>query len=90
MKGKTTRELAAMESTLNKKNTYMHLFKNGDKAKRETIAEKTGRNIIFVYDQVIEDEDKYGYDPKSKRDSHFKQRNMPVPHKEYGNVMTTS
>ena len=50
MKGKTVRELEAMRDELKNKNTYMHLFKNEEKLKRETIAEKTGKAVIFVYD----------------------------------------
>ena len=50
MKPKTTKELAAMEGELDKKNTYMHIFKSDRNLKRETIANKTGKDIIFVYD----------------------------------------
>ena len=56
-RGKTLRELEALKDQLDRKNTYMHLFKNDDKLKRETIAEKTGKNIIFAYDQAKRDEE---------------------------------
>jgi len=50
MKTKATKELKAMEGVLYRKNDYMHLFKNDKTSRRETIAEKTGKNVIFVYD----------------------------------------
>jgi hypothetical protein len=49
-KAKVAKELADMQGDLYRKNTYMHIFKNEDKLKKETIAAKTGKNIIFVYD----------------------------------------
>ena len=63
MKPKTDKELKAMEGELDRKNTYMHLFKSDKVNKRESVAEKTGKNIIFVYDQAKRDEeDRGGYD----------------------------
>ena len=46
-----------MESSLYQNNNYLHYFKNEQKKKRETIAEKTGKNIVFVYDQAKRDEE---------------------------------
>lgn len=90
MKGKTDKELKAMENQLNNKNTYMHLFKNEEKAQRETLAEKTGRNIIYAFDQVKGEDEHSGYDPKVARDSNFKRRDMALPKDSYNSVMTTS
>lgn len=55
MKNKNSKELAALEGELYRKNNYMHLFKSDGVNKRETIAEKTGKNVIFVYDQTMRD-----------------------------------
>ena len=90
MKGKTDKELKAMEGNLDKKNTYMHIFKNPEKAKREAVAEETGKNIVFAFDQVKGEDENSGYDQKEERDSTFKRRNMPLPKDSYGAVMTTS
>jgi len=93
MKGKTTKELAAMQGELGKKNTYMHLFKNDKKARRETIAEKTGKNIIFVYDQAKRDEEAHdGYCQKCRRESMWcKERKCKnEPKVEYQAALTTS
>ena len=49
-KGKTTKELNEKKDILYQKNTYLHLFKNEEKLRKESIAEKTGKNIVFVYD----------------------------------------
>lgn len=38
--GKTLRELEELKDELERKNAYMHLFKNGDTLKTETIKEK--------------------------------------------------
>ncbi len=51
-KGKTLRELGEMKAELERKNQYMHLFKNDKTLKTETIREKQGKNTIFVYDQA--------------------------------------
>ena len=42
----------------------MHLFKNDDKLKKETINEKSGKSTIYVYDQAQRDydNDNLGYD----------------------------
>jgi hypothetical protein len=93
MKGKTIRELEAMKDELDRKNTYMHLFKNDGKLKRETIAEKTGKNIIFVYDQAKRDEEAHdGYCQKCKRESQWckDRHHRALPHKDYGSVVTSS
>ena len=48
----------------------MHLFKNDKMLKKETIAEKTGKNIVFVYDQTKRDEEERdGYCQRCKRES---------------------
>ena len=39
-KKKTLAELEAMKAELEGKNTYMHLFKNDDTLKKETVREK--------------------------------------------------
>ena len=70
MKKKTLAELEAMKAELEGKNTYMHLFKNEDTLKKETIREKQGKNQIFVYDQAKRDEeDRGGYCQKCARES---------------------
>ena len=69
-KKKTDKELEAMAGTMYKKNTYLHLFKHSDKLKKETMAEKTGKNIIFVYDQVMRDQaEREKYCQKCQRES---------------------
>ena len=70
MKTKAVKELTAMEGKLYRKNNYMHLFKNDGTLKRESIAEKTGKNIVFVYDQTKRDEEERdGYCQICKRES---------------------
>ena len=70
LKHKTTKELKEMENELSKKNTYLHLFKNEEKKKQETLDEKTGKNTIFVFDQAKRDEeDRGGYCQRCKRES---------------------
>lgn len=50
MKHKMEKEMTAMQGLLDRKNNYMHLYKNEATIKKETLAEKTGKNIVFVYD----------------------------------------
>lgn len=70
MKHKAKKELTAMEDQLYRKNNYMHLYKNKDTIRKESIAEKTGKDIVFVYDQTKNDEEeKDGYCQKCKRES---------------------
>ena len=70
MKHKAVKELAAHEAELYRKNNYMHLFKSEGVVKQETIAEKTGKSIIFVYDQAMRDKESTdGYCQKCKRES---------------------
>ena len=93
MHHKGAKELAAMEGQLYRKNNYMHLFKNDKTIKRETIAEKTGKNIVFVYDQATRDqEDRDGYCQKCKRESVWcKERKCRMqPKDNLGQTMTTS
>jgi hypothetical protein len=92
-KGKTLKELEALKDELDRKNTYMHLFKNDDKVKRETIAEKTGKNTVFVYDQAKRDEEAHdGYCQKCRRESVWCKDRHPreLPQKDYSSVVTTS
>jgi hypothetical protein len=59
-----------MEGKLYQKNNYMHLFKGKETMKRESIAEKAGKNIVFVFDQTMRDrEERDGYCQKCKRES---------------------
>jgi hypothetical protein len=48
--GKTLKELEELKGELERKNAYMHLFKNGKTLKTETIRERQGKDTIFVYD----------------------------------------
>ena len=66
MKGKTAKELAAMEGQLDQKNTYMHLFKSNNTLGKETANSK---ETTFVYDQVKYDEVDRPYNQKAKRES---------------------
>ena len=71
----------------------MHLFKSKQNLKRETIAEKTGKNIIFVYDQAKRDEeDRGGYCQKCKYESVWCKCRMlrDYPKEKQNTVLTTS
>jgi len=93
MKTKATKELAAMEGELNRKNAYMHLFKNDTTIRKESIAEKTGKNIIFVYDQAKRDEEAHdGYCQKCKRESVWckDRKHREEPKANLGATLTTA
>ena len=82
---KTLRELQELKDELDRKNGYMHLFKNQSTLKGETIRAKEGKNTIFVYDQAQRDygTDTTGYDQKAKRESLWsKSRHPPTLPKE--------
>lgn len=82
-----------MKDQLYRKNNYMHLFKSGQTVKRETIAEKTGKNIVFVYDQTKRDEEERdGYCQRCKRESLWcKERKCRMqPKQTLGAPLTTS
>lgn len=71
----------------------MHLFKNDKTLKKESIAEKTGKNIVFVYDQTKRDEEEHdGYCQRCKRESQWcKERKCRLQPKEtLGAPLTTS
>ena len=93
MKPKTDKELKNMEGQLDKKNTYMHLFKSDRNLKRETVAAKTGKDIIFVYDQAKRDEeDRGGYDQKAKNESVWSKNRFfrDYPKEKQNTVLTSS
>lgn len=60
MNHKTQREMDTMKGKLDMKNTYLHLFKNDDKLRRESVLQKSGKDTIFVYDQAKRDEEDHG------------------------------
>lgn len=60
MTHKTQKELDTMKDKLDLKNTYLHLYKNDDKLRRESILQKSGKDTIFVYDQAKRDEEDHG------------------------------
>ena len=56
-KPKNTAEMQRMKDSLYDNNNYLNFYKNEKKKRAETIAEKTGKNIVFVYDQAKRDEE---------------------------------
>ena len=90
---KNLKEMTKMQGKLYDNNTYLNYFKSDDKRKRETIAETTGKNIVFVYDQAKRDEEasKDGYCQKCKRESLWcKDRRCRGDPKQENNVALTS
>ena len=91
---KTLAELEELKGELERKNDYMHLFKNGKTLKTETIREKQGRNTVFVYDQAQRDydTDATGYDQKAARESLWSKTRHPraLPKETLGAPLTSN
>ena len=68
---KTKKEIAALESELNRRNGYLHLFKADDQKKKEEADEAEGKNTIYAYDQCKRDETDHGYVQKAARESYW-------------------
>ena len=79
---------------MDRKNAYMHLFKNEGTLKGETIRDKQGKNTIFVYDQAQRDygTDATGYDQKAKRESLWSKSRHPrtLPKETLGAPLTSN
>lgn len=93
MRHKNAKELKALEGELYRKNNYMHLYKSDKITKKESHLEKTGKNIVFVYDQTMRDKEEHeGYCQKCKRESLWcKERKCrDLPKSNFSVPMTSS